>query len=302
LGIGFINRLDDRWRLAKYMVASGMVPQKRAEETLVVMLKGYELGIPPMMAASNIHVIQGKPTLSADLMCALAAQRASVKWKIVTESAEEAEIVFTRPGWEEYRSRFTMQDAKDQGLTTKDNWKKMPRQMLLARAKSHGARQIAPDVLAGTYSYEEMYDTERVNGGTVNHVAGTVDDLNASLKVETIESKVVEDSGEAPERDVTPDDSSDVNASGAGAEPDGLGLDDAQEADLDDRELARLDAQYQDVLQEVRPDWTLTEKRQFEVGSIGSPSKDWTKKSQYKEAIDMLVATGPLKSRKAVKR
>lgn len=156
LALEFVEHLDSRWRLAKYMVASGMVPQKRPEEAIVVMLKGYELGVPPMMAAANIHVIAGRPTLSADLMCALAAQRAGVTYKVETETDEECVIVFKRPGWEPYMSRYTMADARSEGLADKDNWRKMKRPMLAARAKSRGSRMIAPDVLAGIYAYEEI--------------------------------------------------------------------------------------------------------------------------------------------------
>lgn len=51
---------------------------------------------------------------------------------------------------------FSYNDAVSMELTTKDNWKKMPRQMLYARASSLGIRRIAPDVVNGLYTADEM--------------------------------------------------------------------------------------------------------------------------------------------------
>ena len=54
---------------------------------------------------------------------------------------------------------FTWKDAIDQGLSTKDNWKRMPKEMLFARCLSKGANRIGPDLLLGLYTVEEMVDT-----------------------------------------------------------------------------------------------------------------------------------------------
>ena len=51
-----------------------------------------------------------------------------------------------------------MDDAKAAGLTSKDNWKKYPRNMLFARAISNGQKWYAPDVYNGVtvYTPDEM--------------------------------------------------------------------------------------------------------------------------------------------------
>ena len=169
----FLAHINERWRMAKALVQSGIVPQKTPQACIAVQLKGHELGIGAMAAAQNIHIIDSRPALSADLMCALAVRDAKVSYKVEKESAEEAVVVFYRDGWPEYRSAFSIEDAERAGLLDKKNWKTYPQRMLLARAKAHGARVIAPDVLAGQYAVEEIsYVTES---------SRSLDDLNAKL-------------------------------------------------------------------------------------------------------------------------
>ena len=59
--------------MAEKLVPTGFLPEsiKTPAQAAAVMLKGRELGIPPMYALSNIAVIKGKPTCGAELMLAL---------------------------------------------------------------------------------------------------------------------------------------------------------------------------------------------------------------------------------------
>jgi hypothetical protein len=55
---------------------------------------------------------------------------------------------------------WTIDRAQKLGLTGKDNWKKQPESMLIARATSEVCRRIAADALLGLpYSVEEIADT-----------------------------------------------------------------------------------------------------------------------------------------------
>jgi hypothetical protein len=57
------------------------------------------------------------------------------------------------------RSVWTIDRARAMGLTGKDNWKRQPEAMLIARASSEMCRLIAADVLLGVpYSAEEIED------------------------------------------------------------------------------------------------------------------------------------------------
>ena len=48
---------------------------------------------------------------------------------------------------------------KVRALSTKDNWKRMPKEMLYARCLAKGANRIGADLLLGLYTAEEMADT-----------------------------------------------------------------------------------------------------------------------------------------------
>ena len=70
-------------------------------------------------------------------------------------------IEFTRDGMIELCS-FTWRDAELAGLTTKDNWKRMPKEMLYARCLAKGANRIGQDLLLGLYMTDELADAFNV--------------------------------------------------------------------------------------------------------------------------------------------
>ena len=154
-GTAFMSQLEARWRLCTALTRSGMIPQKSPEAALAVMLKGFELGVPPMQAFASIHFFDGKLTLEAALADALAARKLGVRKKILQWTAEICRIKYTRPGWDPVTAEFTIGEARQAGLLAKKNWKSYPRDMLAARAKARGLRMIAPDYFAGMIAQEE---------------------------------------------------------------------------------------------------------------------------------------------------
>ena len=61
--------------------------------------------------------------------------------------------------------QYTMKEARDTGICfakggtkLKDNWRKFPANMLWARMISNAIRVLCPEVNAGTYTPEEVYD------------------------------------------------------------------------------------------------------------------------------------------------
>lgn len=156
------SSFDAKLKMAQTLVKSGMLPQglNTAEKVCVALEWGHELQLSPMVAVNNIAVINGKPTLSADLMGALvrrSPEYGGIEWTCQTD--EKAECIITRvlpSGKEEkYTSTFTIEDAKIAGLASKDVWRKYPRRMLKHRCMSYGLRDVFPDLLAGIYETEE---------------------------------------------------------------------------------------------------------------------------------------------------
>jgi hypothetical protein len=122
-------------------------------------LAGHEIGVPPMQALSKIHIIDGRPAQAAELMRALVLQAGHEIW-IEDSSITKATVCGQRLGKDHTtRITWTIDDAKRANLLGKDNWRKYPRAMLLARATAELCRMVFPDVLGGlSYAVEEVQD------------------------------------------------------------------------------------------------------------------------------------------------
>lgn len=144
--------------LAEQFVSSGLLPPeiKTASAALLVIQKGRELGIPPAYALSNIAVVKGKPTCSAELMLALIKRDHGRDALHVIETTAERCTVEYRDGSHVGRFSFGIDDAKLAGLAGSPTWRSYPAAMLRARAISAVARMAFPDSIAGMYVPEEM--------------------------------------------------------------------------------------------------------------------------------------------------
>lgn len=146
--------------LGKMAVSSGLLPNgiNTPEKAVIIMLKGRELGIPPMQAFSSIAVINGKPTMSAELMMAMIYRNvvgSTVNYLETT--SEKCVIEAKRPGGKATKFSFTMEDAKRANLVGKGPWQTYPGAMLRARCISSMARAMFPDALSGVvYTPEEL--------------------------------------------------------------------------------------------------------------------------------------------------
>lgn len=141
----------------------GNTPEITASNITAAILTGQELGLEPMAALRSIDVIQGTPALRAVALRAL-VQSAGHEVYVAEATTTRAVVSGRRKGEErEQKSVWTMDRAKALGLVTKDNWRKQPQAMLVARATSELCRLIAADVILGVpYSVEELQDGEEV--------------------------------------------------------------------------------------------------------------------------------------------
>lgn len=154
--------IDETKSLATTFAKSSLIPQDlkgKEADVFVTIAAGMELGLPPMASLRSIHVVKGKPILSADGMVAVArASGACEYFRAVDSTDQQATYETKRKGDPEpQRFTFTMQDAKRAGLTG-GNWAKYPKQMLKARAKSILARDVFGDALVGVYTDDEADD------------------------------------------------------------------------------------------------------------------------------------------------
>ena len=129
------------------------------QSVLSTILLGRELGLPAMASLRSVHIIEGKHSLSAELMVALVLKSGLAEYFQLVESTDVICTFETqRKGAPEpQRLSYTIEQAQQAGLT-RGNWQKIPRQMLRARAKSELARLEYPDLLAGLYTPDELRD------------------------------------------------------------------------------------------------------------------------------------------------
>ena len=158
--------MEDARQLAKWMHESRMFSAYGTPQAVLsTILLGRELGMPAMAALRSVHVIEGKHSLSADLMVALVLRSGLAEYFQLVESTDLICTFETkRKGAPKpQRLSYTIEQAQQAGLT-RGNWQKLPKQMLRARAKSELARLEYPDLLMGLYTPEELRDANGNEG------------------------------------------------------------------------------------------------------------------------------------------
>lgn len=143
---------------ATMLVKTGFLPVsiKTPEQALAIALTGRELGIGMMEAIRGINVIQGKPSVSPQLMLALAIRTQQLESYSMNIVNGDAVVVIKRKGWPEHRVTFGPKEATALGLNVKDNYKKQPTVMYKWRALAEALRFTFPDAVSGIYTYDEM--------------------------------------------------------------------------------------------------------------------------------------------------
>jgi hypothetical protein len=160
------DEIDRTYRIAKALHMSGMFKDvQKAEQAFAKMLLGRDLGLSPTQALTSIHVVEGKPELSANLQAALMRQYRSPEgdrydFRVHQLDPEGCVLRFlrvTRDGQvtDLGVSEFSIKDAQAAGLAARDTWKKYARNMLFSRALSNGVAWFTPEVTYGVRVYAE---------------------------------------------------------------------------------------------------------------------------------------------------
>ena len=152
--------LSEALHVSQVLVASRLLPRaiQTPEAAFAVIATGRELGLSAMQALRAIHIVEGKPTLSADLMVALVKRSPECSFFRMVESTGERATYETQRRGEPSPTRlsFTMDEARASGAASKDNWRKYAAAMLRARASSGLARAVYPDLVLGVYDPDEL--------------------------------------------------------------------------------------------------------------------------------------------------
>lgn len=130
-----------------------------AANAFVAAETGAALGLEPLQALASIAVINGRATLSSDLMAAV-IRRAGHTLRIVENSPESVTATLIRADDKTFKFEVTWD--KDKAVKAglwgqKGPWSQYPTQMLRARAITEVARQGASEALMGMiYSPEDF--------------------------------------------------------------------------------------------------------------------------------------------------
>lgn len=152
-----------------------------AANAFVAAETGAALGLEPLQALASIAVINGRATLSSDLMAAV-IRRAGHTLRIVENSPESVTATLIRADDKKFEFTVTWdrEKATKAGLWgQRGPWSQYPTQMLRARAITEVARQGASEALMGMiYSPEDFGATITDTGEVIE--AEVVDEIHAT--------------------------------------------------------------------------------------------------------------------------
>jgi hypothetical protein len=151
--------------LATYMHDSRMFlgAYGTPQAILATILAGRELGLQAMASLRAFHIIDNKPTLSADFIRALVLRSPLCEFFRCTErTAERATFTTQRRGdMQPVSLTYTIEDGRKAWTKTPaawdaSSWGHNPADMCVARASSKLARLVYPDVVLSFYAKEEF--------------------------------------------------------------------------------------------------------------------------------------------------
>jgi hypothetical protein len=154
--------------IANRVAGTTFVPEAyrgRPNDVVAAILFGREIGLGPMTAMRDIHMIDGRPALAAHRQLALLRKGGVVILESET-TRERAYIRAQRRDTGEIMAvEFTYEEAekirrRGKALIDGDNWRNYPADMLWARAVGRLTRRLGPDLLNGLPPYvaEEVAD------------------------------------------------------------------------------------------------------------------------------------------------
>src|SRR5512146_174920 len=204
-----ISSYDDVVRASLAMAKSGYFQDAHEQaQAIVKILAGQEMGFGPFASMTGIFIIQGRPSIGANLMAAAVKGSGRYDYRIKEMTEKVCDLIFyerTPGGKEELgHSVFTLEDARKAGTKNID---KFPRNMLFARAMSNGVRWYCPDVFSGSpvYTPEELGAETDQDGNVVMAAFKTEIPAPESEPEKVIQPDPVLNTSSPAQVEVTPD-------------------------------------------------------------------------------------------------
>lgn len=184
------NTIDEIHQIGRMLAMSGYFDAKGNSDTAIAqvctkILAGAEMGYGPFASVQGIHIIQGRPAVSANLMAAAVKSHPLYDYRVKRMDDKECSIEFFQRNGDKWESlgvsTFTADDARKAGTKNMD---KFARNMLFARAMSNGVRWYVPDCFSGSavYTPEELGASVDGNGDYIEVDYRTVDQATGEIK------------------------------------------------------------------------------------------------------------------------
>ena len=158
-----VQSVDDLARLARVFAASGLFGRAGNQETQIAecairLMAGMEAGFSPFASATGVHIINGKPAFSSNLLAQAVRRHPVYDYRVLEKSASCCRIRFLASGEVLGEETFTIEMAERAGLLKNPTWRSYPEAMLFSRALTAGMRTHCPDALGGhpAYTPEEL--------------------------------------------------------------------------------------------------------------------------------------------------
>jgi hypothetical protein len=162
------NSFNAAMKIAQTLAKSKIVPvslQSRPEDIFAILAMGSEIGIKPMQALNSIDVIQGRPTISPELMMAMVLSKLPDAIIDIKHNNEAKSVTCKTARSQEkldkgfyYEAVWDLPRAERMGLAGKDNYQKQAKTMLTWRSVAESCRITFPDIIHGLYVPQEFQD------------------------------------------------------------------------------------------------------------------------------------------------
>jgi len=99
-----VKSAADALTIGETFFKSGMFSDiKSAQQAVVKIMAGAEMGISPFAAMSGIHIIQGKPTIGAGLMAARVKGFGKYDYRVLEHTDKVCSIEWNKGSWIGYQ-------------------------------------------------------------------------------------------------------------------------------------------------------------------------------------------------------
>lgn len=211
--------VEDVIRLAAIAHKAGLLPDslKTPEAAAAVMIRGVELGMPPMAAVARLYVVNNKVEMETQVMMGLVRKLDPTSQFVFERYARDgATVALYRHGRLQIRVDFGEEDRKSArlGMKPMGQWKSTngnpPKRYFEAATDADGRPKYSEDFESPWHKYpRDMYAYRavarccRLGASDIINMIGTTRDLEADPYPITLEAKAAGDEAFEPHNQLT---------------------------------------------------------------------------------------------------